>query len=566
MKRTLISLSAAALVGTVLPISGGPAVAGEDKGDGAAKPAFSGYSSTAWAAPVKIEIYEPTIPIPATPQLEVELAYTKVEADSGSSSARASWLWPGDPVGEGMKTFVEQLGLPPQLGENGYPVQVNASQPSGEAEQVDEPFPGTVMRAKAGETTIAQAGFSPDGQVQDGSGQGGGKDGDGGGTPGLPGLPGLPGMPELPGLSSLTGGSSGSGGAGLLEQFGQAITGGAGGAGITAAEGDDPAPDPTSPGAPGLPPELAALVDFEGYTSTSKNVASGDTVVTTARSALGDVSLLGGTIVLNGVVVTSTSSSDGAKGVAGGKAMLGGLTIAGQEFSFGPDGFEAAGQHTDIPGLPDDPAKALEQLGIRIELPKPVRTTKGDQATSDMAGLRVDIDTSVLRKQLDVLPLDDLIDALPSDPPELKSTLQTILGLAPRVVVTLGNASTELDTVQGLDLPTGEIPDNDPDDSGAAGGPDAGGSGSVPTADSPSAVDPGSVGDAPSADGDLGDAALAGSGLPPLYSIPGAILVASIALAAVGGTWLRKMGAIALGGSGSCTHGLDSGLPDLRKA
>ncbi len=37
-------------------------------------------------------------------------------------------------------------------------------------------------------------------------------------------------------------------------------------------------------------------------------------------------------------------------------------------------------------------------------------------------------------------------------------------------------------------------------------------------------------------------------------------------VAAVGGTWLRKMGAIALGGSGSCTHGLDSGLPDLRKA
>jgi len=551
MKRTLISLSAAALVGAVLPISGGPAVAGEGD-DAPGKAAFSGYSSTAWAAPVKVELYEPTIPIPANPQLEVELAYTKVEADSGSSLARASWLWPGDPVGEGMKTFVEQLGLPPQLGENGYPVQVNATQPSGEAEQVDEPFPGTVMRAKAGETTIAQAGFSPDGQVQDGSEKDGGKDG---GTPGLPGLPGLPGMPELPGLSSLTGGG------GLLEQFGQAITGGAG----IAAAGEDPAPDPTAPGAPGLPPELAALVDFEGYTSTSKNVATADKVVTTARSALGDVSLLGGTIVLNGVVVTSTSSSDGAKGVAGGKATLGGITIAGQEFSFGPDGFEAAGQHTDIPGLPNDPAKALEQLGVKIELPKPVRTTKGDQATSDMAGLRVDIDTSVLRKQLDVLPLDDLVDALPSDPPELKSTLQTILGLSPRVVVTLGNASTEVDTVQGLDLPTGDIPDNDPGDSGAAGGPNAGGGTSTP-AGSPSAVDPGPAGDAPSADGDLGDAALAGSGLPPLYSIPGAILVASIALAAVGGTWLRKMGAIALGGSGSCTHGLDSGLPDLRKA
>lgn len=546
MRGTLIPISAAALVGFVLPTSASAAAAGDTK------PPFSGYSSTAWAAPVKVEIYEPTIPIPSNPQLEVELAYTKVEADSGSSLARSSWLWPGDPVGEGMKTFVEQLGLPPQLGENGYPVQVNASQPSGEAEQVDEPFPGTVMRARAdGGTTIAQAGFSPDGRVEDGGDQGDGTGGDGGGTPGLPGLPG---MPELPGLP---------GGPGLLEQFGQAITGGAG---VATAEGDDPAPDPTSPGAPGLPPELAALVDFEGYTSTSKNVATADSVVTTARSALGDVSLLGGTIVLDGVVVTSTSTSNGAKGTSGGKATLGGLTIVGQEFSFGPDGFEAAGQHTDIPGLPDDPAKALEQLGIKLELPKPVRTTKGDQASSEMAGLRVDIDTSVLRKQLDALPIDDLINALPSDPPELKSTLQTLAGLSPRIVVTLGNASTEVDTVQGLEIPTGDIPDNDPGDAGAAGGPGGSGGTSGPAAGPPSAVDPGASGSAPSAAGDLGDAELAGSGLPPLYSIPGAILAGSIALAAVGGSWLRKMGAIALGGSGSCTHGLDSGLPDLRKA
>jgi len=39
-----------------------------------------------------------------------------------------------------------------------------------------------------------------------------------------------------------------------------------------------------------------------------------------------------------------------------------------------------------------------------------------------------------------------------------------------------------------------------------------------------------------------------------------------IALAAAAGTWLRKIGAIALGGAGACPHGLDSGLPDLRKA
>ena len=109
---------AAGLAGAALPL-GGLAPATAD--DGAA---YSGYSSQAVAAPVRLEIYEPTIPIPTTPQLEVDFGYTKVKGASSATKGRASFLWPGDAVGEGAKTFVEQLGLPPQLGEQGYPVQV----------------------------------------------------------------------------------------------------------------------------------------------------------------------------------------------------------------------------------------------------------------------------------------------------------------------------------------------------------------------------------------------------------------------------------------------------------
>lgn len=519
MKKILFPLAAAALVGAALPVSAG---ASED-------PAFSGYRAVAVAAPIKIEIYEPTIPIPANPQLEVELGYTTVEADSGSSLGRASWLWPGDPVGEGMKTFVEQLGLPKELGENGYPVQVNSGQPSGEEKQADEPFPGMVMRTSATATkTVAQAGFSPDGQVGDGTES---DDEDAGDTPNP------------------------------LEQFGQAITGG------LPAAAEEPEEAPAPGGTPGLPPELAGLVDLEGYTSSSQNVVSEGKVVTTARSALGDVSLLGGIITLEGLVSTSTSSSNGSKGTTSGRTVLGGLTIAGQEFSFGPDGVVAAGQAGEVPPLPPQLNDALAQLGVKLELSKPHRTVKGDQASYDVSGIVLDIDTSVLRKQLDALPLDDIIGALPNDPPELKSTLQALTGLAPRVVVTLGVASTQVDTVQGIEIPT-DVPDNDPGSTEAGGGAggDAGGvasSGAAPSAGAPAAAS----GDAPAAAaGDLPPAELTGSGLPPLYSIPAAILVAGIALAAVGGTWLRKAGVLALGGAGSCSHGLDSGLPDLRKA
>ncbi|HEY1117541.1 MAG TPA: choice-of-anchor P family protein [Acidimicrobiales bacterium] len=546
MKRILFP-STTALAGATLLVGLGPVWAGAPSATAAPEASYGGYSAVATAAPVKIEVYEPTIPIPATPQFEVELAYTKVEADSGSSLGRASWMWPGDPVGEGMKTFVEQLGLPPQLGENGYPVQVNSGQPSGEPEQADEPFPGMVMRTSAtADRTVAQAGFSPDGQVQDGASRNGGGEGGGEGTPGVPTLPGLPGA-ELPGAD-------------LLSSFGDAITGG-----LTTAAEDPEQPAPG--GAPGLPPEVAALVDFEGYTSSSQNVVRDGKVVTTARSALGDVTLLEGLITLEGVVSTSTSTSDGATGSTTGRAVLGGITIAGQEFSGGPDGFTAAGQGGELPEFPEPLTQALDQLGITLLLPKPDRTVKGDQAANQVAGLVVDIDVRTLHKQLDALPLADIIDAFPNDPPELKSALQTLTGLAPRVVVTLGVADTKVDTVKGLTIPT-DVPDNNQTDTGGTDGGTGGtSSGSAPSGGAPAASAPGAgTGDAPEAAGDLPPAELAGSGLPPLYSIPGALLVGGIALAAVGGSWLRKIGVIALGGGASCTHGLDSGLPDLRKA
>ncbi|GAA1164910.1 choice-of-anchor P family protein [Nocardioides aquiterrae] len=539
-KRILFPISAAALAGAVLPVSASaPAASAADQ-------AF-GYSAVAVAAPAKVEFYEPTIPIPANPQFELEMGYTTVEADSGSSAGRASWLWPGDPIGEGAKTFGEQLHLPPQLFENGYPVQVNSGQPSGEPKQADEPFPGMVMRTSASDTkTIAQAGFSPDGQVQDGGKDGGDEGGDAG-------TPGVPGLPTPPGGSSATG---------MLQQFGQAITGGP-----ATAAAQAPADDPGPGGTPGVPPQVAGLVDFEGYTSSSQSLVKDGKVTTISRTALGDVSLLGGMITLDGIVSTSTSGSNGSTNTAGGRSVLGGMTVNGQEFSFGPGGYTAGPQHGEAPAIPDQAAAALKQLGVTITLPKPDLHKKGDIASSTIGGLQVEIDAGKLMKQLHQLPIDDVINQLPNDPKELKSTLQAISGLSPRIVITLGTATTQVETVDAIDIPA-DVPDNDPGSTdgsasggGAASGPSA--SGGAPSATAPG---PAASGDAPSADGDLPPSQLTGSGLPPLYSIPGAILMAGIALAAVGGTWLRRIGVIALGGAGSCPHGLDSGLPDLRKA
>ncbi|MDF1604920.1 choice-of-anchor P family protein [Nocardioides sp. YIM 152315] len=574
--RIVVPLAAAAIAGALLPVSS--AASAPTAATAEEKAAFSGYTAEAWAAPVKIEIYEPTIPIPADPQLEIELAYSTVEADSGSSKGRASWLWPGDPVGEGMKTFVEQLGLPPQLGENGYPVQVNAGQPSGEASQSDEPFPGAVMRTSAaGDTTIAQVGFSPDGAVGDGTEPTAQEGAEGAGVPPLPGAPGLPALPALPP------------GLGGLQEFGQAITGSLGLPdllGPTASSAQQPvapaqgaAADPATPAVPGLPPELATLVDVEGYTSSSKTVRTATGVVSTARSALGEVSLLGGLVELDGLVVTSVSSSDGTTGTPKGRARLGGMTVAGQQFGFGPDGLGATGRTTAIPAVPEQLTQALGQLGVRLELPAPELAQQKDKAESDLAGMRLELDLGTVLDRLDALRLDTVIGAIPSQAGQLKSLLQAVAGLSPRIVLTLGNAGSSVDTVQRIQIPT-DLPTEEPvgDDEpagskGDAGGGAAppGGAGSPPAAPGGAAATPASAG-APAAAGgatpagDLRDAGLTGSGLPPLYSIPGAILVGGLALGALGGTWLRRAGVLALGGAGSCSHGLDRGLPDLRKA
>lgn len=551
------SLAASAVVGAMLPL-GAAAPAHAAAGD----PPYTGFSTLAQAAPVHVEIYEPTIPIPAAPQAEVSFGYSTVEADTGSSMGRASYLWPGDAVGEGFKTIMENLGLPPEisgpLAENGYPDQVNSTSPSGEQSQANEPFPGMVMRTSAApDKTTAQTGYSTNCQVDDaGSPDGGGGGGDAPGLPGLPPIPALPGVPALAGASGLPGAVA------------SAPVGGQQGAAASGRSASSAsAAEPTQ--SCQIPDQLAALVDFGGYVSTSRTTNDGSSVASAARAALTDVDLLGGVITISGVHATSTSESDGAKGVPSGHAGYGTLAIAGQEFEIGPDGIVAAGQPAPIPGLPNDPAQALAQLGVTIEAPKPVLTRDGDKAVTQTAALVVTIDTHQLRSQLDAIPFDTIVGAVPNETGQLKSALGAAVHLSPKFVITLASTRSVVDTVQGIVFPTTPPPSpggGDGTGTGTGGHASGGGTGSGSTSSPPATgtSDPGSS--APGADGDLTDTAPMGAGLPPLYSLPGALLAGGIALAGIGGTWLRKMGLLALGGAGSCPHGLDSGLPDLRKA
>ena len=464
---------------------------------------------------MKLEIYEPLIPFPATPQLELELAFSEVEADSAQSRGRSSFLWPGAPIGEGFKTIVEQFGLPPTLGEDGYPVQVNSLYPIGPDFESDEPFPGMVQRAGSEEgSAYADTAFSTDGTAQDYDGD----EEEGGLVPGLP----LPGLDEL--LGGLVGGSS-----------------------------DD---EEDTPSTLGLPPALGAIVDLGGFTSATRT-ETGTSVHSLARSSFGNVALLGGLIRVEGLKVRAEVSSDGTKGAPSGLSAYGELVALGQRFAFGPDGFEAVGEHHPIPGLPDQATAALSKLGITVSFPKPVYKRNGDAATATVTGMVIELNMAPLKKILDQLPLAALLDMLPEQAGPLKDVLGLLTGLSSRIVVSLANASATVDTVAPIAPPVVETEDPAPE---------------APTGDNPNAAPPVAAPpttpdstDTTAPPGDL-DATPLGAGLPPLFSIPGILLYGGIALATVAGSYFRKVGAAALGGGAPCPHGLDSGLPDLRKA
>lgn len=488
---------------------------------------YSGYTSMATASPLRIDIYEPTIPVPATPELEVHFAYSKVVADSSSTKGRASFMWPGDPIGEGLKTIVEQAGLPPALGQAGYPVQVNSNFPGGPARQSQAPLPGGFMKTSSEDgKASASTGFSADGDVQDPDGE-----------------------------EQTAAGNA----VDLLVKFGAAITGQQ----TTEAGEEEPAPSAT----PGIPAPLSALIDMNGYVSSSTSENSGDKVTATSRSALGEVSLLGGIVTMSGLQSRSVSVSDGKDGKGTGTSSYGVMTIVGKKFRLGPDGFEAGGAPQAIPGLPDAPLKALEALGIKLTFPEAKHEVDGDKIVSTLAALEIELNTGPLTKLLNTSKINDILtpllapvtDKLPPEAAPLKSLLGALGNLAPRFVITLASARTSVDTVQAIVIPPPDtggttVPGSSTGNPGSGTGTAPGAVAPVtepPPAEAPEAAAPDLVASTP--------------GLPELFSIPGLLMLGAIAAATFLGTYLRKIGLIVLGTGGACPQGLDAGLPDLRK-
>lgn len=511
--RRLIATTAL-LPALVLPVGAGASPAAIR----AAAPTVTAFTATATAIPIRIDVNDPYLPVEA----EFDLAYTHAEGQSGPSGfGRASWLWPGDAIGTGLKQIADNSGLPvpPELTANGYPVQVNSAYPATnrtQASQADESAPGMVMRTSSGATkVVAKAAYSPDGEVPDDEAA----PTEPAGQPGLPGLPGVP-------TSAPTA--------------------------VTTAEDESP-----------LGP-LAALVDAGSMTGVSTVTYGGSSVVAVGSSRISDLSLLGGVVTADTIRVVTTTTSTLAGATTKVTSRVTGLAIAGHPFTVGKDGVTAEGQGTGpIPGLPDDAVAALETLGLRFEVPAPTRTVKGGNAALSAQGLRVTIDTAKLHAYLDQVPIDEVLRQFP---PELSQWLGTAAHLAPEFIIDLGHSAASTAAIKVPDFcftctptpPTLPGTDTPP--------PALPGSGLPPVAAPPVGVPPlAPVGTTvPPVDAALQPVA---AGLPPLGSVPSLLILLALVVAGALGWALQRLGLLALGGgAAACTHGLETGVPDLRKA
>ena len=356
------------------------------------------------------------------------------------------------------------------------------------------------MRTSAdAEQVVAQVGLLA---RRAGAGAGTAGGGEGGGAPALPELPGLP-TGRLERLRRRDHRRRGRRGAGAGRPARRAC----------------PRSWPHWSTSPATPPRAAA--------ETGTDVVRHDVPV----RASSDVSLLGGLITVEAVHTRVTTASDGSDGHAPRAAgAVGTLRIAGNAFAIGADGIEAAGQQAPIPGLPDDPAKALAELGIAAGGAE--AGARPERRRVQRAGRRASGSTSTptsCAASSTPLPLGDIIGALPDEAQELKSLLSAAPGCrrgscspsatpAPPPTPCRRSRSRTTRRTRRRRRCDGRRRRR-----GRRRGPGGARRPLAPGAPARHRAP------RPTADGDLTGAAPMGSGLPPLTSIPGALTVGGIA-------------------------------------
>jgi hypothetical protein len=525
--------------------------------DGGSSPALGGWTISASAAPVTMEIYDPKIPIPAQPgkpNLEFDISYTRAGYGSGpTGAATASFLWPGDAIAFGLG----QLFNSPNVK---YPILTNVQYPGASPDATMQPVPGSYMQSHTdanGSTSVSSFGLP------------------------LPGT-----GPSLPGQSPTSAPSSPSSSGGLLGGLlGGGLLGGA-------------LPQPQLPDLGSLVRFLtgqSALVDVQGERSQSSATVTNGRAVATAESDAGKLLILGGLIEFDGLKVTSQSTSDGVKGTSTGNVDYGSMSVAGVNFGITANGIQTPFGMVALPQLPNAMNQVLAPLGISVALPAASDVSKDTAGEMFSHGLQITIDTAKLKAMLPLTPvLNQLFAQIPPSltsglPAPLPSLIQTLPQLAPKIVLTVGSAKSKADASPAIDVSGGVSggPTSQPSSaagisggtSGSSSGTTGSDAGSVGGSSAGVGGTGGSVGGTTgggTTGGTAGGTAGGAKPSPPMQNtaakvspaafggLPGQLLVGAAVVACVAAWGLRKYSTLLFGGAG-CEAGHSTGVPDLRE-
>jgi hypothetical protein len=447
---------------------------------------LGGFSVSANAAPFKVQLDDPSLPIPRPPDspvVEADPAYSEADLDSGPTSrAIGAVLWPGGLFGEGLPQVAQ--GAPQ------WPLKAEARYP-------DKPYvataqdQGTFMKAQAlGLDVVGTARMSP---------------------------------PEVPGALALG-----------------------------------------------------------AVASTSTATVKDGVAIGTSVSQVSDVSLLAGLIKVGSVGTTLTVSSDGKKPVSSGSTVVNGLTIGGVGYVVDDQGARPVGGPVSQGiGLPSsgvaDPAKAM---GITVSGVSQDHGGDADEATRDAKGLRITVDTVVLRGVLDSVtpsPLTDQLYALfeqvpPIQGQDVRGFLFYALAATPKITFILGAGQGRSAATLPLSF---SFPPLDFPGFGLGVPPLTTGGGPVtaPVVSFAGAPLPGSAvpstGPGPVTAPVITPVAASAPPGSPFHGIPPGLLLLVAAVAAGSGWGLVRLrgAALATGPAAiACTDGSVSSLPDLRGA
>jgi hypothetical protein len=477
---------------------------------------LGGYSGTAQAEPIRIQIYEPVIPIPASPQIDGGIAYTKSSTDTGPvSRGTASYLWPGDTVGDG---FGQLAGNDKAQ----YPIQVNSRFPA----TTDAPAHNTGQLTDGNGMTTSSSDKATKATVT------------GLGIAGLNvlGNP-LGGLSNLPGL---------------------------GGKKSTAAPKVPKLPVPVP-----VSKSLAGLATVANVNSESDVVLGKNSITSTARATMSEVKLLGGIITIGGVDMTSKSVSNGKKATTTGQATIAGVTVAGTALKLDQTGISLGGSAVKLPVLPD----LLTTLGISIKYLQTTHDVQGATGSLHSTGLVLSIDTAPLKTALRVGALVDVLAKILAKIPN-SGQLSALLNLGPKIVFNIGDVTSSATAAPAFT--GGGTGSTGGTSTGGGTGSTGGGTGSTGGTGTGSLG--GGTGSLGGGTGNLGGGTgtstpgttnptpqATGFNLPALGAIPKFLILGALALAAAMAWVLRTAGAFLLGGGRNCAFGLPTGVPDLRK-